>query len=84
MANGSTIMIRETALDGRSLIYTLVLLVVGFLVLFPVFTLIINSFQINEFSQAPGYGTDNWLEILERTQLSDAITNTMGLVRGAV
>ena len=63
----------------RSLFYTLVLASVAFLVLYPAFTLLVTSFEINAFTQNPGVGLDNWREIFSKPRLMNAISNTISL-----
>ncbi|MDA0240841.1 MAG: iron ABC transporter permease [Proteobacteria bacterium] len=79
MAVAAAIPMRTSALDSRSLIYTLVMVVIAFLVLFPIFTLLVNSFQVNEFTEAPAYGLSNWAQVFDEDRLSAAITNTISL-----
>lgn len=79
MAGVAALPLGNTALDLRSLIYSIVLVVIAFLVLFPIFTLLMNSFQVNEFTQAPAYGMGNWLSVFGGSRLGGAIANTIGL-----
>lgn len=65
--------------DYRSLIYTIVLAVIAFLVLFPIFTLFVTSFQVNPFTPEEQAGIGNWVDVFSRQRLTDAITNTVGL-----
>ena len=63
----------------RSLIYTLVLALVAFLVLYPAFTLLVTSFQIGAFTPNPSVGLDNWREIFAKPRLVSAVLNTLSL-----
>ncbi len=63
----------------RLLLLTLLLVVVGFLVIYPVLTLLITSFEVNAFGQPTVYGTGNWERIFSQDNLSKALTNTVSL-----
>jgi iron(III) transport system permease protein len=63
----------------QSLVYTLALAAVAFLVLYPTVTLIFTSFEVNAFTANPSTGLGNWHEIFTRTRLYNAIMNTVSL-----
>jgi iron(III) transport system permease protein len=63
----------------RLLLLTLLLAVVGFLVLYPVLSLLVTSFQVNALGQASVYGTDNWTRIFSGGHLSQALLSTLSL-----
>lgn len=63
----------------RLLLLTLLLAVVGFLVIYPVLTLLITSFEVNAFGQPTVYGTGNWERIFSQDNLSKALMNTVSL-----
>lgn len=70
---------RPTPVGLRSLVFTLVLAVIAFLVLYPTFTLFVTSFEVDAFSKTAHFGWDNWSEVFTRTRLTDAIVNTLSL-----
>lgn len=63
----------------RLLLLTLLLVVVGFLVIYPVLTLLITSFEVNAFGQPTVYGAGNWERIFSQDNLSRALLNTVSL-----
>ena len=63
----------------HSLVYTIVLAVIAFLVIYPAFMLIVTSFQVNAFTLNPSTGLANWNEIFSKPRLVDAIVNTLTL-----
>ncbi len=63
----------------RVLLATLLLAVVGFLVLYPVLSLLMTSFEVNEFGQPTAYGLGNWARIFEYNRLTQALVNTFSL-----
>lgn len=58
---------------------TAVLLIVAFVVIYPVVQLAVTSFQISQYGLAPEYGLDNWFAVFTEARLSNALTNTVGL-----
>ena len=63
----------------RLLLLTLLLAVVGFLVIYPVLSLLITSFEVSEFGQAAVHGTSNWERVFSQDNLSKALWNTVSL-----
>ena len=47
--------------EAQALLCTAVLGVVGFVLLYPLFLLILNSFQVAGPDQGTGYGLDHWV-----------------------
>ncbi|MDB5551437.1 MAG: ABC-type Fe3+ transport system permease component [Rhizobium sp.] len=58
---------------------SLLLLVVAFLVLSPLFMLLMNSFETNRLGQAVQIGTDNWWRVFTGARLGEALVNTLSL-----
>src|SRR5215813_11751631 len=62
-----------------SLPMALLLLVVGFLVLTPLFLMILNSFQIARPGQPIVWGLDGWVKAFSTPGITKAMTNTFTL-----
>ncbi|WP_103104231.1 ABC transporter permease [Brevibacillus reuszeri] len=65
--------------EGKNAIYTLVLIVVGFLVFYPMILLFINSFQVGQMGQETTWGLENWRIALSAPDLLAALSNTINL-----
>jgi iron(III) transport system permease protein len=64
---------------GKNLIYTVILAVVLFLVLYPVLLIFLNSFEVGALGQQTGWGFDNWIEAFQEPGLRSAFMNTISL-----
>jgi iron(III) transport system permease protein len=62
-----------------SILFTLVLAIVAFFVLYPIWLLFINSFQVGQFGLATHWGLANWHAALTEPATRRAITNTVTL-----
>ena len=58
---------------------TFALAIVAFLVLYPLWLLMLNSFQVGTYGQATTWGLDNWRIAFTDPSLSSAIGNTITL-----
>ncbi len=70
---------RLRGIEAGTLACTFALAVVGFLVLYPLWLLILNSFQVGTFGTATTWGLDNWRVAFTDPSLSAAIANTITL-----
>jgi iron(III) transport system permease protein len=61
------------------LFYTLVLLVVGFLVVGPIALLLLNSFEVGTVGQPTAWGLGNWQAALADPKIRTALWNTLTL-----
>lgn len=61
------------------LFYVLAFAILAFLVLYPVISLVVTSFQVGIFGGAPHLGLENWREAFSHRQILDAIGNTLSL-----
>jgi iron(III) transport system permease protein len=59
--------------------FTLALVIVAFLVLYPLFLLIVNSFEVNPLGQPVAYGLGNWTTAFNSRQIQTALWNTISL-----
>ena len=62
-----------------AVLFTIVLAVVGFFVLYPIWLLLINSFQVGQFGLATHWGLANWHDALTQPVMRRAIVNTVTL-----
>ena len=62
-----------------TLVCTLVLVLVGLLVVYPVLLLVAHSFEVGVFGRETHFGFDNWVRALTEPQLVNAIWNTVSL-----
>src|SRR5690242_9068716 len=62
-----------------TLLCTLVLATVAFLVVYPVGLLLFHSFEVGTFGQATHPGLDNWRAALTQPDLAAALWNTVSL-----
>ena len=61
-------------------IFTVVLGVVGFLVLYPLFILFLRSFETSQFGVTPvSIGFANWQAVFSDSRMTEAIKNTITL-----
>lgn len=67
------------ALDMTVLGATALLLLVSFVVLYPIMLLIINSFRVGPLGQQNTWGLENWSIALSHPRILDALSNTMTL-----
>ena len=68
------------ALPGAAALWmTLLLVSVAFVVIYPIASLLITSFQVNRFGLAPVYGAANWRSVFADDELSYALVNTVAL-----
>ncbi|MBI2986194.1 MAG: iron ABC transporter permease [Deltaproteobacteria bacterium] len=66
-------------LDAQSLVFSLFLALVAFLVLTPLFLLLLNSLEIGKPGQAAVYGLDAWKQAFATRGIVKAIYNTFTL-----
>lgn len=67
-----------TVSSGRAaLAMTLLLLAVAFVVVYPVLSLLVTSFQTNRFGLVPVYGLANWDSLFSEATLTAALANTV-------
>jgi len=62
-----------------TVVCTLVLVLVGLLVVYPVLLLVAHSFEVGVFGRETHFGFDNWIRALTEPQLVNAIWNTVSL-----
>lgn len=60
-------------------VYVLLFALVAFFVVYPVVTLLFNSFRLGGLGQETGVGLGNWMEAFQHQQLRDAIYYTLSL-----
>ncbi len=65
--------------EARVVLLTTLLLVVGFLVLYPLFNLLVTSFQTNDFGRETIWGIENWQKVFTQQRIGRAIWNTISL-----
>jgi iron(III) transport system permease protein len=70
---------RPSWLSLANVAFTLVLLVVGFLVIFPLVLLIVNSFEVGAPGTATTWGLANWQAALSEPRFRSALWNTVTL-----
>src|ERR1041385_4744702 len=66
-------------LDAMTLVCTILLAFVAFVVLYPLALLVWNSFQVGTFGQATRFGLDNWQAALSQQRIVTALQNTVTL-----
>ncbi|MFN0070598.1 MAG: ABC transporter permease [Chloroflexota bacterium] len=80
IANRSSLPTRRgISLSGLGLLFSILLALVAFVVLYPILLLIINSFQVGIFGREMTWGLDNWRTGLAEPKIREAIFNTLGL-----
>jgi len=62
-----------------ALLFTIALAVVAFVVLYPIWLLLLNSFQVGTFGQATVWGLANWQTALSQPVMRRALVNTLTL-----
>jgi iron(III) transport system permease protein len=62
-----------------AVLFTIVLALVAFLVLYPIWLLLFNSFQVGQFGLATHFGFANWQAALTESAMRSAILNTVTL-----
>lgn len=67
-------------IDLQILLFVLALAAVFFLVAYPIFLVILNSFQVAPPGQAPVFGFDGWRSALSEPGMRSSIYNTLALV----
>jgi len=70
---------RRISISGLGLIFSLLLALVAFVVLYPILLLIVNSFQVGIFGRETTWGLDNWRTALSEPKFREAIFNTLSL-----
>ncbi|OGQ78852.1 MAG: hypothetical protein A3F90_09180 [Deltaproteobacteria bacterium RIFCSPLOWO2_12_FULL_60_19] len=68
-----------TRLDGRSLLLTLLLALIAFLVLTPLVLLLLNSFQIGKPGGEVIYSLEGWRQAVSSVGIVDAVYNSFSL-----
>jgi iron(III) transport system permease protein len=67
------------SITGLGVIFSILLALVTFVVLYPILLLVINSFQVGIFGREMTWGLDNWRTALAEPKFREAIFNTLGL-----
>src|SRR5262245_15999142 len=67
------------SLNARLILAALLFVVVPYLLLYPIISLLLTSFQVNAFGQEPIHGLDNWRNIVTQERIGDAVWNTLSL-----
>jgi iron(III) transport system permease protein len=70
---------KRIAIESAGLICTIVLVVVGFVVIYPIALLLLKSFDIGALGAKPAFGLANWAAALDEPGLRAAIVNTLTL-----
>lgn len=70
---------RTFSLEPATLLMTLLLAVVAFLVLTPLFLMLLNSFQLARPGQLPVYGLAGWKQAVQDPSMLSALWNTVSL-----
>jgi iron(III) transport system permease protein len=65
--------------EARLVLLTSLLVIVGFLVVYPMLSLLVTSFQANEFGRDTIWGLDNWRRVFTQDRIERAIWNTVTL-----
>jgi len=66
-------------IDRNTLGYTLVLLFIAFVVVYPILLLLYQSFQVGAFGTTTVWGLENWRVVLSEPGMREAIFNTLTL-----
>jgi iron(III) transport system permease protein len=77
--NGQPAPRKRIAIESASLVCTIVLVVVGFIVVYPIALLFLKSFDIGALGAKPAFGLANWIAALDEPGLRAAIINTLTL-----
>ncbi len=67
-------------LEAQAVAGTMALAVVAFLVLYPIFLIIFNSFQVARPGAPPAYGLEGWRIALSSSGMRQAVYNTFALL----
>src|SRR5689334_10065670 len=67
------------ALTLGTVLCTMVLALVAFLVVYPVVLLIIHSFEVGPFGRPTTWGIENWIRAFTQPDLAGALWNTISL-----
>lgn len=70
---------KRIAIESTSLVCTIVVVVVGFIVVYPIALLFIKSFDIGALGAKPAFGLANWAAATDEPGLRAAIINTLTL-----
>lgn len=79
MATLAAIAPRRDTGPATALVFTLVLGVVAFVVLYPALMLLHSSFQVGLFGQTTQFGFANWTEVFNHRKIGSAVANTLSL-----
>src|SRR5690349_16814621 len=71
--------VRQLQVDGMAVLTIVLLLVVGFVVLYPILLLALNSFRVGVFGQTTTWGVDNWVAAFSQPRIVNALKNTLSL-----
>jgi iron(III) transport system permease protein len=67
------------ASNVRLLLATLLFAIIVYLLVYPVLSLVLTSFQVNVFGQDLVYGLGNWRDVLSQGRVGEAVWNTISL-----
>lgn len=70
---------KRIALEGAGVVCTIALVIVGFVVVYPIALLFLKSFEIGALGAKPAFGFANWTAALDEPGLRAAIVNTLTL-----
>ena len=70
---------KASGITAKGLLPFVLLGLVGFLVAYPLYSLVLTSFQINEFGRDAVWGVENWVKIFSQPRIGRAINNTITL-----
>jgi iron(III) transport system permease protein len=65
--------------DGLTILYSILLVFVAFIVLYPIVLLAINSFNTAPFGRGWTWGIENWTTSFTQPRIASALTNTVTL-----
>lgn len=66
-------------LDSKTMLCTLVTLLIAFIVVYPILLLVYQSFQVGIFGTETSWGLDNWRSAFGEPKLQSGIINTLTL-----
>ncbi len=66
-------------IETQTVFYTAVLLLIAFVVVYPILLLLYQSFQVGPFGTETTWGLANWRKALSEPAMRDAIVNTLTL-----
>jgi iron(III) transport system permease protein len=69
----------DLRLDGSAVLCTVVVAIVAFVVVYPLWLLLVNSFQVGAFGRPTTWGFENWANAFTQPGLSNSIVNTITL-----